>query len=156
MADILTIAGSLAGIAKTVSEIAAAGDAAKRNSLLIEFQQAIIQANSITATEQARNSSLVARNQELEAECVRLKDWQAEASKYELVQISTGVFACLQKQRVGVFQSIEKLCCNCFNQGIKSPLQQSIEEMRRKGLNCHRCKSKMVFNSYEDQRTQQP
>lgn len=149
---IVTAIAGLGALAKAAVDIAASNDSAQRNALLIEFQKALIQTQGITASEQIKNASLVSRNHELEQEIVRLKDWSAEREKYELKEVAPGFFARIERGYMGKLQSAQKFCATCFEQSIKSPLQQeAVPEGRRLSLNCFRCKSKIVFHHYADQ-----
>jgi len=152
MTDPIAAITGIAALGKVVAEIASSSDAAKRNALLIEFQQALIQTQGITASEQIKNLSLSARNHELEREILRLKDWGAEREKYELKEVATGVFARVEKGFVGKLESAHKFCAICFEKNIKSPLQmQRVEVGRQLSLSCHPCKSTVVFRHYVDQ-----
>lgn len=142
--------GGVASLGNAAAALISASDTAKRNALLIEFQQALIQVNTSAAATQVQNASLVKRNQDLEDEIVRMKNWGTEAQKYETVEVARGVFAKLQKERMGIFESQQKLCCNCFAQGEESLLQQTREPERIIGLICHRCKAKVTMRHYKD------
>jgi hypothetical protein len=150
--DPLSAISGLAALAKTVGDIANSNDSAQRNALLIEFQKALIQTQGITASEQVKNASLVARIQDLEHEIARLRDWGAERERYELKEVAAGLFARIDRGYEGNFQSAHKYCATCFEQGIKSPLQQQPIEIGRKlSLSCYRCNSTTVFRHYIDQ-----
>ena len=123
--DPLLLLSGIATLGKTVADIAASNDATQRNALLIEFQKALIQNQTLIATEQIKNASLASRNQELEQQIVRLKDWSAEKEMYERRQVAPGVFAQIEKGFVGDMQSAHKLCCNCFDKAIPSTLQSN-------------------------------
>ncbi|MEQ1532934.1 MAG: hypothetical protein HOO97_02025 [Sideroxydans sp.] len=148
--DPMSAITGLSTLAKAAIDIASSNDAAQRNALLIEFQKALIQTQGFTASEQIKNASLVSRNQELEQEIVRLKNWETERGKYELKEIARGVFARIDKGYVGQLQSAHKFCATCFEKGIKSPLQQQSAEMRQIGLHCFSCKSHIIFRIYSD------
>lgn len=155
MTEPTTALAGLATLARTVADIASASDAAKRNTLLIEFQQALIQTQGITATEQVRNASLVARNQELEAECARLRDWSTEKAQYKTTEVSEGIFVLVHQSSTLQLKRAEKYCANCFGKQQKSLLQfQSVEVGRKRSLVCGTCKTTLVFNSYLDERVQ--
>lgn len=152
MADPLTLLAGIATLGKTVAEIAASNDAAQRNTLLIEFQKALIQNQALIASEQIKNATLVSRAQELEQEISRLKDWAGEREKYELKEIAAGVFARVEKGFVGKLQSAPKFCANCFEENTKSPLQlQHVPVGRQLSLSCGPCKSTIVFRYFVDQ-----
>ena len=149
MTDPITIFTGLANLGKVALEMASTADAAKRNALLIEFQQMLIESNTLTASEQSRNAALLARNRELEAEIVQLKDWSAEREKYKLTEVAAGVFAQVEKGYMGNLQSAHKFCATCFNHGIKTPLQLGrITEGRQLSLTCAPCKSTVIFRHF--------
>ncbi len=129
-------------------------DASQLNAKVVEFQHAMIEANSHVISVQQEYLSLTTRVHELEKENVRLKDWSAEKQRYTVREVAHGVFACLEKDFVGNLESAQKLCYNCFDQGIKSLLQQSREVITGRGisivLTCPRCKSKTPFDCYKE------
>ena len=109
-------------------------------------------ANAVALAAQEKQSSLATKVQELEGEVAKLKDWSAEAERYEVEEVATGVFAYLGKGQAVKLQSAQKLCANCFNQGTKSLLQQQhVEVGRQLSLVCHRCKANVVFRHYAEQ-----
>jgi hypothetical protein len=122
-------------------------DAAQLNPKVIEFQQAMIEANTRVLSVQQEYLSMTTDVQKLKDENVRLKDWSAEKEKYALREIASGVFAQIEKDFVGNLQSAQKLCCNCFEQGIKSLLQQS--SLGSIVLTCPRCKTQLLFFCYK-------
>lgn len=75
-------------------------------------------------SEQQDHSLLTTKINELEKECMRLKDWSAEKENYKREQIATGVFAYIEKNYMGKLENAHKLCCNCFDKTIKSTLQE--------------------------------
>lgn len=94
-------------------------------SAVSEVNAKLMQANAVALASQEKQSSLSTKVQELEKECVRLKDWAAEKQHYELRQVAPGVFARVEKSVVGDMESTHKLCCNCFDNTVKSILQQN-------------------------------
>ncbi len=117
-----------------------------------EVNEKLMGANAVALAAQEKQSALSARVKELESEVTRLRDWSAEAERYETREVAVGVFAYLSKSETGKFQSAHKLCANCFNQGTKSLLQQQkVEVGRQLSLVCHRCKANIVFSYYVEQ-----
>jgi hypothetical protein len=116
-----------------------------------EVNAKLMQATAVALASQEKQVALITHIQELENEVKSLKDWKAESQKYAAVEIARGVFVYIDKEANGVMHSMHNFCSNCFNQGIKSLLQQSNEPLRERGLNCHRCKSKLVFKAYFDE-----
>jgi hypothetical protein len=92
MPDPTTI-GLLQSLLNTASAIASINDTAKRQANLVEFQKAITQAFTSIAELQLSNAALLADKQELENECVRLRDWSKEKANYSRREIGEGVFA---------------------------------------------------------------
>jgi hypothetical protein len=115
-----------------------------------EVSVKLMQANSTALALQEKILELQKQNELFEEQIKLLNDWSSEAQSYEEVQVYNGVFVVVPKERSGKLQSTLKLCINCFTQKTKSVLQHSNEEMRRCGLTCHRCSSKMIFNHYMD------
>jgi len=148
IAALLSSFSHLQNIAKTLLNLR---DKAKLNEKIIELQSVIITAQTQVMSIQQDSTALETRVRELEAECMRLKDWSAEKQNYTCRRIARGVFAYLQKEAVSNFQDAHKYCCNCFDQGEKSLLQQTtkpLEEFTVR-LVCPRCKFTVDFDRYD-------
>jgi hypothetical protein len=145
IAALLTSFTALQDIAKAMLNLR---DFAKINTKLIELQGAIITAQQQAMAIQQSHAALETKAHDIEAECMRLKDWSAEKQKYTSRSIAKGVFAYVQNDIVADFEQAHKYCCNCFEQGQKSLLQQSEEPHRTVGLTCPRCNTKLVFSHY--------
>ena len=142
---LLTSFTHLQNIAKA---LLALRDFEKLNATVMELQGAIITAQQQTISIQQGYAALDTKARDLEAECMRLKNWSTERQKYTCREIATGIFAYVDNDVVADFQHAHKLCCNCFDQGHKSLLHQSHEERRMIGLNCPRCHFKSAFYVY--------
>ena len=126
-------------------------DEAKLQKAVMESNSAIIDAQSKIITSQTEQSSLSAKIDELEKECMRLKNWETEKQAYSLTEIVTGIFAYIKNDSVCKFENAHKYCCNCFDSNKKSTLQQfEIAEGRRLGLSCHNKCPDLIFYSYKD------
>jgi len=117
-------------------------------SALADVNMRLMQANSVALESQEKIISQQEKIQNLEEQLESLKNWSSEVSNYESVQVSNGVFVIVPKERNSKIQSTLKYCINCFTDMKKSVLQHSNEEMRRCGLTCYRCSSKLIFNHY--------
>ena len=96
---------------------------------------------------QEKHSLLTAKIQQLEKECDRLKDWEQKKNATSLKR-SLMDFLRVLKRVWWVLQSAHILC-NLFRAKFKAPLQQEkIRVGRRLSLTYHRCKSKVIFDSY--------
>ena len=111
----------------------------------------LMQANDVALSAQEKQKNIAAELGSLRTELLRLRDWSADASNYEVREVAQGVFAMLPVAFVGKYQSAQKLCVNCFYQFNKSLLQQQhIEAGRQLSLICHRCKANVIFRHYND------
>src|SRR5258708_7807147 len=66
-------------------------------SKVIEFQQAILDAQSNIFAVNEERSALIQRVSELEKEVAALKAWDAEKQNYELKRVAVGAFARVAK-----------------------------------------------------------
>jgi hypothetical protein len=101
---------SLGSATKIISSLLDLREFRNYAAQLTELQSHIIQANSHIISEQQLDFLLTAKIQELENECMRLKDWSAEKEHYALVQIADGVFAYVPNDGMGNLQAAHKLC----------------------------------------------
>ena len=144
---------SLNAASTLISSLVGLRDFAKYATQLNELHGHIIKANTTIITEQQNHLALTAKIQELEKECMRLKNWSAEKERYARKQIANGVFAYLENDFMGNLQEAHKLCCNCFDKTIPSTLQQ--RQVNERGWHYHLicpngCPS-LEFRHYLDQ-----
>ena len=127
-------------------------DSAKLQEAVVEFNSAIIDAQSKIISSQTEQTNLLAKINELEQECKRLKNWDNERQKYSRKEIADGVFAYIENNFTGKFQNAHKYCCNCFDNFKKSTLQQSYDYTMhcRIRLSCHNKCPDLIFNNYKD------
>ncbi len=143
----LTSLSHAANLTKVIREIK---DSSAVNPKLIELENLLIETNRHVLAAQAEGLSLLRKVDDLEKECVRLRDWFTERENLESKEIGDGVFAYVHKENMQAFQSAHKLCCGCFNKTVKSTLQQSREPQRMIGLVCPNGCPKIVFTHYLD------
>lgn len=144
----LSSLGTALEVAKNLTTIR---DSKKLQDAVIQFNTSIIDAQSKIMSSQTEQAALKETIGALEKECVRLKDWEAERKTYSRKEIARGIFAYVNNDQVGNFQSAHKYCCNCFDDYKKSTLQQFHVEVGRKvGLSCHNKCPDLIFNHYLD------
>lgn len=149
----LTSLNTAMSFGKTLLDIR---DFTKAQETLIEFNKAIIDAQSQIMLAQQEQTTLRQEIDELKQECMRLKDWSSERQQYTRKEIAPGAFAYVSNDYVGRLQNAHKLCCNCFDQQKKSTLQQvDITGTRYKALTCHNKCPDLKFRYYTDQLTQE-
>jgi len=126
-------------------------DSTKIQEAVIQFNSAIIDAQSKILASQDEHTALKGKIAELEQECLNFKKWEYERSQYIRTEIASGIFAYIDKDYSGKFESAHKYCCNCFDNHKKSTLQQfRISEGRKTGLSCHNKCPDLIFFHYID------
>jgi hypothetical protein len=110
-------------IGSTAADISKASDASERNKLLLAFQQALIQGNTLLATVQAENQALLQANRDLQEKIAAVQKWDTEKSRYKLAPAYHGsmVYALLREKAND--EPPHYLCTNCFKGGKPSILQ---------------------------------
>ncbi|WP_310452549.1 hypothetical protein [Sulfuritalea sp.] len=139
-ATIFTALGGLANLGKAIAE---ASDASQRKAQLIEFQNAIINANTMIASVQQQNAFLLREKDGLEKQIVQLKHWEAEKQRYRLVTVLDGIAVYAVKESMSQDESPHWLCTNCFNGGKKSFLNTIDGSRGFSMLTCSVCNSKL-------------
>jgi len=126
-------------------------DTAKLQDEIVKFNSIIIGAQSEIMASQNEQASMVRKIGELEKECMRLSDWEAERKRYARKEVATGVFVYIENDYVGKFENAHKYCCNCLDNYKKSTLQQfNITEGRKIWLSCHNKCPDLIFRHYND------
>jgi hypothetical protein len=148
MNEIAALITSLNALSNITQAAIGLRDSVKINEKLAEVLQALVATNLQAMAVQQGYAALETKIRELQAECTRLQDWSAEKQNYACRLIAKGVFAYIHNEITDQFEQAHKYCCNCFDQGQRSLLQQSEELHRTLGLYCPRCRTKLVFNAY--------
>jgi hypothetical protein len=113
---------------------------AERNAAVLAVQQDLIRVYS-DAMKMAEE--LMAMRDELR----RLQDWQAEAARYELVEVAQGVVVRQLRSDRANGEPIHRLCPQCFEDRKKSYLRHFEAAMFGWSLICDRCKSEIPMDS---------
>lgn len=129
-------------------------DTTKRQDLLMQFNSAIIDAQSKIMSFQEEKSVLKDKIEELENECKHLKSWDAEREKYTSREIAFGVFAYIEKNYEGHLGNAHKYCYNCFDNYKKSTLQHAADHKQNRGnistLTCPNGCPRLEFSHYKE------
>jgi len=117
---------------------------------VLEFNGALIDAQTkIFAVNEAR-ATLVERVRELEEQVTKLKAWEAEKQHYELKAISKRSFAYVLKADAQGTEPPHQICAGCYQRGKKSILQIEARNTASRALAipqmyiCPECKNKIV------------
>ncbi|MBI3246581.1 MAG: hypothetical protein HYZ50_08755 [Deltaproteobacteria bacterium] len=95
----------------------------ERNEAISKILQVLISVQKEALAMQSEHALLAAKVRKLEQENLRLQDWSAEKTRYVRQRISGGAFVYTEQNPVDTPEETYKLCCSCFENTIKSPLQ---------------------------------
>ena len=137
------------GSLKTISDIATAlldlRDESKIRAKTMELQRAIIDAQRNAMLAQADGLAQIRRIGELEKHVMELENWTREKERYELHQVKEGVFTYMLKPAMSNGEPPHQLCAKCYQDGIKSILQEEHRAIGRlELLICHRCDAEII------------
>jgi hypothetical protein len=110
------------------------------NEIKIALQQHIMDAREALDVARETEAASARRIADLEQQIVRLKDWEAQKQRYQLTEISNGVFAHMLKSAVETGEPRHCLCTNCFQHGKPSTLQAE-QSYGVDTLSCPLCKT---------------
>jgi hypothetical protein len=108
-------------------------------SAVSEVNADLLSAQATALTSQKNEMALIKRNSELEKEIVELKNWQREAERYQLTEVTPGIPAYVVKPGMENGEPSHALCANYFTRKQKSFLQHNAA--RPAQLQCAHCKS---------------
>jgi hypothetical protein len=107
-------------------------DVAARDRAVVDLQKELL------AAQQAQ-SELITRVTELEKEISSLKNWEADKARYQLAEISSGIFAFAIKDAMRNGEPFHRICANCCAAGKKVYLQQHIRGQYYDQFKCSGC-----------------
>jgi hypothetical protein len=123
-ADIPTALASI----KVASELAALVLARRTDAAVkekaIELQSSIISLQNELLSLQTGYQNALTEKEHLKQELMHMKNWEAEAQKYHLVNFGTGTFAWAIKEDQRGTQPPHHLCAHCYDRREKSILQR--------------------------------
>lgn len=126
--QITDITAGLSSI-KTIGDIATFLLKAKLGSDVaqkaIELQSTIIALQTAMLTAQAQIQGLTTENDQLKKQLADVENWNAEAAKYRLKEVTSGNFAYVLNEDQTRTQPNHWLCVYCFHRQQKSILQKN-------------------------------
>ena len=137
MADALTTLVQLASsLAKLATDLVSTSDAAKRNAQLIEFQNALIGLQSLIASVQQENATLIRQKSDAEEDLKRMKNWDAQKQRYKLAAPFAGCMVYALQKSMSNGEPPHYLCAACFQKGEPSILQSREAKRTKEGRDC--------------------
>lgn len=126
MPDMTTIAAALTSF-DALKNIAQAmiglRDAQAFQAKLIEFNSALIEAQTRVFEVNEERSALIERVHDLEKQIADLEAWETEKQRYALKAIAHGSFAYVLKSEAQGSEPPHQICAACYQRGKKSILQ---------------------------------
>jgi hypothetical protein len=120
-------------ITKMATDLVSTSDAAKRNAQLIEFQNSLIGLQSLIASVQQENSTLIRQKSDAEEELKRMKNWEGQKQRYSLAAPFSGCMVMALKKSMSDGQPAHYLCASCFQKDKASILQSREARPRKEG-----------------------
>jgi hypothetical protein len=148
MVDVSSIAAAI-GSLKTAAEIAKGfldlKETAAVQGKVIELQGVILAAQSAALAGQSEQFSLLEKVRELETEMAKVKAWETQKQRYDLVSIGTraGLFAYALKPECRGAEPPHYICANCYEDGRKSILQFHQQYGKLDTFICSSCKTEI-------------
>jgi Zn finger protein HypA/HybF involved in hydrogenase expression len=123
-------------------------DTVKFGDAVIKLQAQIMAAQQGAFAAQAAQASMADEIRDLKKHMTELEAWEAQKQRYELSEISTGVFAYVLKRAMRGSEPVHCICSECYQQAHMSILQIVRNTYGSVTLRCPRCKTE--FYASED------
>ena len=148
LAEISAGLGSLKAAFDITKGLNAASTQASVNEVKIELQQHIIEAQQALSAANEAQSAGARRIAELEAEIVRMKNWESERQRYQMKRFTPGSVAYCLKPEMAEGEAPHRICPHCYQEGKKGFLQATAKiEGRGRVHQCTSCRAEVVLGS---------
>lgn len=125
MVDVMSIQGAILSL-KTATDIAKGflhlQSMAEVQGKVIDLQSAILAAQSSALAAQSEHSSMIQQVRDLEEEIARVKAWEGEKQRYQLMAPWPGCFVYALKEMSKGTEPPNWICEHCYQGGRKSIL----------------------------------
>ena len=109
-----------------------------------ELNSSIITLQGTIFSIQSENQELLEANKSIKQELIEISDWNNEKNRYQLTELSSGVFVYLLKEDECKSEPIHCICPNCYQQQKKSILQLKARTRVGAIYVCHNCDSTII------------
>lgn len=122
------------GLLSLKTDAAVSAKALELNRIIFEVQQQLI----ATQTDYA---AVVSRERDLKAQIAQLENWAHEKERYQLHELVPGTFVYRVKPAMKGSEPMHDLCPRCYEDGVKSILQQAADQGWHRALVCPKCEA---------------
>ncbi|WP_415034899.1 hypothetical protein [Azonexus sp.] len=131
------------GLLSLKTDAAVATKATELTGIIFDVQQKLIAIQSDYA-------AVVARERDLEAKIMQLENWAHEQERYQLHELAPGTLTYRIKPAMQGTEPMHDLCPRCYQNGIKSILQNNGIEKGHHILLCPQCKTALIGERFND------
>lgn len=155
MPDLSAIGVALSSF-NTLKDIAQAmvtlRDAQALQAKVIEFNNALIEAQTKIFLVYDERTTLIEKMRALETEIAALKGWEAEKQRYKLEKLPPGVLVYQLRPEMAQGEPPHCICERCYNQGRKSFLHETEPTNGIYHLRCSACGSNLSAGHFSPPR----
>jgi len=123
--SMLSLASSLKAATDIAKTMIGLRDETLFQTKAAELVSLIMSANSSALAAQMEQSTLLQEKRALEEKLVKAENWQHEAKRYALREITPGAFVYALKQEMAEGEPFHTICANCYSDHRKTVLQRS-------------------------------
>jgi hypothetical protein len=137
LAEIVAIGTGIANTAKALKGLLDTVQDVKTREQIRGIQDDLIGLQTNLLAVQAQYQALAEAKSDVEKKLVAYENWDAEAARYQLQEVASGIFVYVLKPENAGSEPIHWLCPNCFQRREKSILTKpTVDHLNYK---CHRC-----------------
>jgi len=138
-AEISAAIASLKALIEIVNASKELRDSSELSAAVSEVNIKLLHVSGVALAGQEKEAALSKRITELENQLREIENFESEAARYVLHELTPGLFAYAVKPEHERGEPPHMLCANCMAQRQKSILQRS-----NRRYDCHKCKSSII------------
>lgn len=145
--DVSAALGTITAIGELTKLVVSSKVDSEVKAKAAELNNSILSLQGTLFALQSQNQELLQDKNNLKNKLVEISNWNKEASRYQLIELCTGVFVYSLKKGQGNAEPAHYLCPSCYQSGKKSILQS---EGKRIGGTKHFCVSPLCKSEFND------
>jgi hypothetical protein len=141
IAEISSAIASIKNLGDLIGHMKESSEKKKMAAAFADVQDKMMGLQSKIIETSAALAAAEERAREAEKKCMQMEDWQHQASRYQLKEIVTGIYAYALKPGMEEGEPVHYLCATCYQKGKKSILQFEVRLGQSRVYKCHECAS---------------